>query len=78
LTERLREEIRANREKVDADFKRELMLEKRRILSQAVSYALCYKFRMMRKRRSDKRTSNLTQRSKGLRSFSDMEASLAS
>lgn len=37
LTERLREEIRANREKVDADFKRELMLEKRRILSQAVS-----------------------------------------
>lgn len=40
LTERLREEIRANREKVDADFKRELMLEKRRILSQAVSFCI--------------------------------------
>ncbi len=33
LTERLREEIRANRERVDADFKRELMQEKRRILN---------------------------------------------
>ncbi len=41
LADRLKEEIKVNKQKLDEDFKRELKDEKRRILAQSVRLYVC-------------------------------------